>query len=82
MSNKKRNKLQEMSIKELLDYQDEQMDIYNRLKFEVDNWALTQKKIRLELMARKDELDFLELEAELDRKNQPAHLFEIYNNIH
>lgn len=82
MSNKKRTKIQEMSIKELLDYQEEQMVIYQKLKFEVDNWANMQRSIKKELAARKDDLIFLELEAEADRKDTADYLFEIYNNIH
>lgn len=80
MSNKKN--LQEMNIAELLDYQKQQISIYHKLTFEVENWVKTQEMVKRELRARKEELDFLELEAELDRKNQPDHLYGCFNNIH
>lgn len=80
MSNKKN--LQDMSIAELLEYQQQQRDLFKKLLFECENWSKNQILIKNELRARTEELDFLELEAELDRKNQPQHLFEVYNNLH
>ena len=50
--------LHNLTNEELLEYKEKLDKIYEKLKYEVDNWIATSEQVREELKLRKQEIDF------------------------
>lgn len=74
--------LANMSINQLLAYKQELISIREKIEYEADNWIKAYDKLENELAERVGELDFLMLEAELDRANSDESNYGYMNNLH
>lgn len=71
-----------MSINQLLAYRKELISIREKIEYEADNWIKAYDELEKELVERAGELDFLMLEAELDRTNSDDSNYGYLNNLH
>lgn len=74
--------LANMSINQLLAYRKELICIREKIEYEADNWIKAYDELEKELVERTGELDFLILEAELDRTSSDESNYGYMNNLH